>query len=50
MHLTMATKSTVGANLRGDDRGKTAAYRLQWANTQGENGPWSEIATATLAM
>ena len=31
------------------DGGKTAVYRPRWVNTRGEKGPWSEIATATVA-
>ena len=47
--LTMATKLSIRADFRSGDGGKTAVYMTRWVNTQGEKGPWSEIATATVA-
>ena len=47
--LTMATKASIRADFRGGDGGKTAVYMTRWVNTQGEKGPWSEIAMATVA-
>ena len=47
--LTMATKPSIRADFRSGDGGKTAVYMTRWVNTQGEKGPWSEIAMATVA-
>jgi len=47
--LTMAIKPSIRADFRSGDGGKTAVYMTRWVNTQGEKGPWSEIATATVA-
>ncbi len=47
--LTMAMKPSIRADFRSGDGGKTAVYMTRWVNTQGEKGPWSEIATATVA-
>ncbi len=47
--LTMATKPSIRADFRAGDGGKTAVYMTRWVNTQGEKGPWSEIAMATVA-
>jgi len=47
--LTMAIKPSIRADFRSGDGGKTAVYMTRWVNTQGEKGPWSEIAMATVA-
>ena len=47
--LTMAMKPSIRADFRSGDGGKTAVYMTRWVNTQGEKGPWSEIAMATVA-
>lgn len=47
--LTLATKASVRTDFPTAAGGKTAVYMLRWVNTQGEKGPWSEIATATIA-
>lgn len=47
--LTMTTKPTLVAEFKAGDGGKTAVYMTRWVNTRGEKGPWSEIATATVA-
>ena len=47
--LTMATKPTFRAEFKPGDGGKTSVYMTRWVNTQGEDGPWSEIATPTAA-
>jgi len=50
--LTMATKPTFRADFKPGDGGTKwggAVYMTRWVNTQGEKGPWSEIATATVA-
>jgi hypothetical protein len=31
-----------------EDVGKTVSYRLRWANTRDEPGPWSDVITATV--
>jgi len=47
--LTMTTKPTFRADFKPGEGGKTAVYMARWINTRGEKGPWSEIATATVA-
>jgi len=47
--LTMTTKATFRAEFKPGEGGKTAVYMARWLNTRGEKGPWSEIATATVA-
>jgi len=61
--LTMTTKPTFRAEFKPGEGGKTAFYMARpprhgesstrricdWINTRGEKGPWSEIATATVA-
>ena len=47
--LTMTTKPTFLADFKPGGGGKTAVYMARWINTRGEKGPWSEIATATVA-
>ena len=47
--LTMAIKPSIRADFRSGDGGKTAVYMTRWVNTQGEKGPWSEIAAVTAA-
>lgn len=48
-YLTMSTRSTVRTTFDTDAGGKTAVYMLRWVNTRGEKGPWSDIASATVA-
>jgi len=55
--LTMTTKPTFRAEFKPGEGGKTAVYMARpprricdWINTRGEKGPWSEIATATVAI
>jgi len=45
----MTTKPTFGAEFKLGEGGKTAIYMAGWITTRGETGPWSEIATATVA-
>jgi len=47
--LTMTTKPTFRADFKPGEGGKTAVYMARWINTLGEKGPWSKIATATVA-
>jgi hypothetical protein len=47
--LALTTKPTVRSSFKPDDGGKTAVYMLRWVNTRGEVGPWSEVATGTVA-
>jgi len=54
--LTATTKPTFRAEYAKAAGGKTAVYMARpprricdWINTRGEKGPWSEIATATVA-
>ena len=45
----MTTRPSFRAEFKAGEGGKTAVYMLRWVITQGENGPWSEIMTATVA-
>ena len=47
--LTMTTRPTLRAEFKPGDGGKTAVYMARWVSTRGEKGPWSEVATATVA-
>jgi len=47
--LTMTTRPTFRAEFKPGEGGKTAVYMARWINTRSEKGPWSEIATATVA-
>jgi len=47
--LTMTTKPSFRADFKPGEGGKTAVYMARWINTRGEKGPWSEVATATVA-
>ena len=47
--LTLATSGTVTADFPAHDGGKTAVYMLRWVGPRGAVGPWSEIASATVA-
>jgi len=47
--LVFLTKPTFRAEFKPGKGGKTAVYMARWINTRGEKGPWSEIATATVA-
>ncbi len=46
---SVATRPTLRAEYRPADGGKTAVYMLRWVSTRGERGPWSELASATIA-
>lgn len=48
-YLALATRPGVTAEFKPGDGGKLAAYSLRWITTTGQRGPWSEIATATVA-
>jgi len=47
--LTMTIKTAFATDYPADAGGKTAVYMLRWINTRGEKGPWSEVASATVA-
>jgi len=47
--LTLSTRPRHRTSFLLADQGLTAAYMLRWVNTRGEPGPWSGIATATVA-
>lgn len=36
------------ANYEASDSGESANYRLRWANTQNQQGPWSSTVTVTI--
>lgn len=46
--LAVDTRTPYTTDFKGADGGKTAHYMLRWVNTKGENGPWSETASATI--
>ena len=46
--LALDTASPYVAQYDGADAGKTAHYMLRWANTRGEQGPWSQTVSATI--
>ncbi|MDP1661048.1 MAG: hypothetical protein Q8L55_03955 [Phycisphaerales bacterium] len=47
--LALTTKTTLRTDFKPAEGGKTASYMLRWVNTRGEVGPWSEVATGTVA-
>jgi len=47
--LALSSRGNLKADFTSADKGKTAYYALRWVSTRGENGPWSEIASATVA-
>ena len=47
--LTMTTRPSFRADFKPGEGGKTAVYMARWITTRGERGPWSEVATATVA-
>ena len=46
--LGVDSRTPYTADFVGADGGKTAHYMLRWVNTKGEQGPWSETASATI--
>ncbi len=46
--LALDTASPYVAEYDGADVGKMAHYMLRWANTRGEQGPWSQTVSATI--
>ncbi len=46
--LAIDTRTPYTTDFIGADGGKTAHYMLRWVNTKGEQGPWSETASATI--
>ena len=47
--LAQSSRGNLQADFTSQDQGKTAYYALRWVSTRGEKGPWSEVATATVA-
>lgn len=47
--LALSSRGMMQADFSTAEVGKTAYYALRWISTRGETGPWSEIATATVA-
>jgi hypothetical protein len=45
----MFTEPTLRTDFHAADGGNTAVYMLRWVNTCSENGPWSDVTTATVA-
>lgn len=46
--LAIDTRSPYVAQFEGADAGQTVYYRLRWVNTRNEQGPWSDIYSATI--
>jgi hypothetical protein len=46
--LGLDTSTPYMVQFGGEDAGKTAYYMLRWVNTKGEQGPWSQTASATI--
>jgi hypothetical protein len=47
--LSISTSGTLQADFTTAEAGQTAYYALRWLSTRGETGPWSEVASATVA-
>lgn len=45
----LATRAHHDTEFPLEARGKSAVYMLRWVNTRGTPGPWSEVASATVA-
>ena len=45
----LSTRTPFTVNFAGADGGQIAYYWLRWVNGQGEQGPWSEMASATIS-
>ena len=48
--LLLSTGTPAVSEYRGAEAGKTAHYMLRWLNRRGDPGPWSETASATIAV
>ena len=46
--LALDSRTPYTADYTGADGGKTAHYMLRWVSTNGDKGPWSETASATI--
>ena len=46
--LTVDTPSPYTPDYPGSEGGKQAHYILRWVSTNGDKGPWSETASATI--
>jgi hypothetical protein len=46
--LGLDTSTPYMVQFGGEDAGKTAYYMLRWVNSKGEQGPWSQTASATI--
>lgn len=47
--VEMNTRGRLENVFPSPERGRTAHYTLRWVSTRGEKGPWSEVASATIA-
>jgi len=47
--LTMTTRARFRAEFNADEGGKAAVSMARWVNMRGEEGPWSEVTSATVA-
>jgi len=46
--LGLDTSTPYMVQFGGEDAGKIAYYMLRWVNSKGEQGPWSQTASATI--
>ncbi len=47
--LSVSSRGNLQTDFPSNQAGKTAYYALRWVSTRGEKGPWSEVASATVA-
>ncbi len=47
--VSITTRGAVEQTFPAADGGKTAHYQLRWISTRGEQGPWSDVCSATVA-
>ena len=47
--LGLDTRTPYISEFDTEDGGKTAYYRLRWVNSKGEQGPWSDLVSASIA-
>jgi len=47
--LSVSSRGNLKTDFPSAEAGKTAYYALRWVSTRGEKGPWSDVASATVA-
>lgn len=46
--LGLDTRTPYVSAFEDEDAGKTAYYRLRWVNRKGDQGPWSDVVSASI--